>query len=163
VVDAEVALRNDPRTVLTGIEALRPSRLPPEVRRKPPEERAIVNHRTYAEEPVPTLTAIADLLDDDEPFHLFVHVRTNEDVVVTWLDSGHIALIFPQGSILADEADDVVVARPSRYSEPLPLLTARAEMDVLDHRFLYFTDADDRRGKVLYQRRDGDYGLVEPR
>jgi hypothetical protein len=27
---------------------------------------------------------------------------------------------------------------------------------------LYFIDAGDRRGKVLYLRFDGDYGLVEP-
>ena len=39
---------------------------------------------------------------------------------------------------------------------------ARQEMDLLDHRFLYFIDADDGRGKVLYLRYDGDYGLVEP-
>ena len=35
-------------------------------------------------------------------------------------------------------------------------------MDVLNHRFLYFIDAVDGRGKVLYLRHDGDYGLVEP-
>jgi hypothetical protein len=35
-------------------------------------------------------------------------------------------------------------------------------MDVLNHRFLYFVDAADGRGKVLYLRHDGDYGLVEP-
>jgi hypothetical protein len=35
-------------------------------------------------------------------------------------------------------------------------------MDVVAHRFLYFLDADDGRGKVLYMRDDGDYGLVEP-
>jgi len=35
-------------------------------------------------------------------------------------------------------------------------------MDELNHRFLYFVDAYDGRGKVLYLRHDGDYGLVEP-
>jgi hypothetical protein len=35
-------------------------------------------------------------------------------------------------------------------------------MDLVNHRFLYFADADDDgHGKVLYLRRDGDYGLVE--
>ncbi|MEA2396449.1 MAG: hypothetical protein QOK25_5 [Thermoleophilaceae bacterium] len=58
--------------------------------------------------------------------------------------------------------NDVVVPEPSRYSAPLPLSTARTEMDELDHRFLYFIDADDGRGKILYLRHDGDYGLVEP-
>jgi hypothetical protein len=38
--------------------------------------------------------------------------------------------------------------------------TARAEMDILNHRFVYFTD--DGRGRVLYLRHDGDYGLVDP-
>jgi putative sigma-54 modulation protein len=55
-----------------------------------------------------------------------------------------------------------VVAEPSRYSEPLTLDRARTEMDFLNHRFLYFIDAEDGRGKVLYLRHDGDYGLVEP-
>jgi aryl carrier-like protein len=161
VVDADIALRNDPRVVQAGLDSLRPSRLPVALRRKPPEEREIVNHRTYAQRPEPTLTAIADMLDDDELFHLFVHARSGEDVVVTWLDSGRIALIFPPGSVLADEGD-LIVARPSRYSEPLPLQTARGEMDMLDHRFLYFIDAAGLRGKVLYLRFDGDYGLVVP-
>jgi hypothetical protein len=54
------------------------------------------------------------------------------------------------------------VPEPSRYGDPLTLAQARAEMDLVDHRFLYFTDAADGRGKVLYLRSDGDYGLVEP-
>jgi hypothetical protein len=35
-------------------------------------------------------------------------------------------------------------------------------MDVVNNRFVYFIDAADGRGKVLYMRHDGDYGLVEP-
>jgi hypothetical protein len=35
-------------------------------------------------------------------------------------------------------------------------------MDMLNHRFLYYLDAEDERGRVLYLRFDGDYGLVEP-
>ena len=77
-------------------------------------------------------------------------------------DDGRIGLIHPPGSVLADESDDVVLAEPSRYSEPLTLEQARAEMDVVNHRFLYYIDAADDRGRVLYLRHDGDYGLVEP-
>ena len=161
VVDADVALRNEPRVINAALEDLR--RDPPHrpAKLKPPEERQIVHRRTYRNEPIPTLTAIADMLDDDLDFYLFVHARTNEDVVVHWRDDGRIGLLFPQDSVLADE-DDVVVPEPSRYSEPLTLETARAEMDILNHRFLYFIDADDGRGRVLYLRHDGDYGLVEP-
>jgi ribosome-associated translation inhibitor RaiA len=162
IVGAEVALRNEPRTIEAALRDLQRDRSQrPQARRKPPEQRAIVHHRPYSEIPISTLEAIADLLDMDLHFNLFRHVRSEEDVVVYRRDDGRIGLIHPQGSVLADE-NDVVVPEPSRYSEPLPFDRARTEMDVLDHRFLYFTDAADGRGKVLYLRYDGDYGLVEP-
>jgi hypothetical protein len=56
---------------------------------------------------------------------------------------------------------DPVVPEPSRYSAPITVADARSEMDVLNHSFLYFIDLEGRRGKVLYLRRDGDYGLVQ--
>jgi ribosome-associated translation inhibitor RaiA len=162
IVDADVARRNDPRTLERDVAAAGRQRPPaPPKRLKPPEEREIVSRRTYASAPEPTLSAVADLLEDAELFHLFVHARTGEDTVVFWRDDGRIGLLFPQGSVLADE-NDVVVPTPSRYSEPITLAAARSEMDVLNHRFLYFIDAADERGRVLYLRSDGDYGLVEP-
>jgi hypothetical protein len=42
------------------------------------------------------------------------------------------------------------------------LQAVRDEMDLVNHRFVYWQDARDGRGKVLYLRHDGDYGLVEP-
>ena len=160
--DSEVALRNEPRVIARGIADLRRMERPrPELPRKPPEERRIVHRRAYSDEPEPTLSAVADLLDDDQEFRLFVHGFTHEDVVVHWRDDGRVGLLHPQGSALAEEGPPVV-PEPSRYSEPLPFAVARREMDLLDHRFLYFVDAGDGRGKVLYLRFDGDYGLVEP-
>jgi hypothetical protein len=162
IAGAGVALRNDPRTIQRAMrDLLGERRPPPPVRPKPPAERQIVPRHTYAPEPESTLTAVADMLDLDEQFHLFSHVRTKEDVVVHWRSDRRIGLLFPRGSPLADERD-VVVPMPSRYSDPLDLRTARAEMDLLDHRFLYFVHAEDQRGRVLYLRFDGDYGLVQP-
>jgi ribosome-associated translation inhibitor RaiA len=161
IVGADVALRNEPRVLENG-----GGDQPRAAALKPAEERSIVARRTYAQQPEPTLTALADLLQDAEVFHLFVHARTGEDVVAYQLNSGKLGLLFPPGSVLADEGD-IVVAQPSWFSEPLPLAAARSEMDMLNeravhHRFLYFIDAADKRGKVLYLRLDGDYGLVEP-
>lgn len=162
VIDAGVALRNDPRTLQKALADLALDRQA--AQRKPPEERQIVHRRTYADRPESTYQAISDLIDDDERFHLFVHVRTSEDVVVHRIvhEPARVELLHPAGSVLADETDDVVLARPSRYRQPLTLAQARAEMDVVGHAFLYYTDAEDARGRVLYLRRDGDYGLVEP-
>lgn len=163
VVGAEVAERNEPREIQRALESLplEPTHVP-EADLKPPEERQIVRRRTYSDHPESTLEAAADLFDLDEEFHLFVHVRTSEDVVVHRREDKRVGLIHPRGSILADETDEIVVAEPNRYSDPLTLDETRAEEDVVNHRFMYFIDAADGRGKVLYLRHDGDYGLVEP-
>jgi ribosome-associated translation inhibitor RaiA len=161
-VGTEVARRNEPSVIQKALEAIDLGRRNrPGAGLKPPEEREIVHRRTYDDEPMGTVQAAANLLDLDLEFLLFRHTLTGEDVVVYHRDDGRIGLIHPQGSALADE-NDIVVAEPSRYSGPLTLDAARAEMDVLNHRFLYFIDAADGRGKVLYLRHDGDYGLVEP-
>jgi hypothetical protein len=64
-------------------------RPPPPRRLKPADERAIVPRRTYASGPETTLSAVADLLDLDEEFHVFSHARSHEDVVVHWRDDDH--------------------------------------------------------------------------
>ncbi len=160
VKDADVALRNEPRTIAAALRSLPIPDNRSGAQLKPPEEREIIHRRPYSSIPLPTLDAVAELLDLDVLFHLFLHARTDEWVVVHRRDDEWVGLIHPQGSVLADEGD-IVLPEPSRYSEPLSLETARSEMDVLNHRFLYFTDADGR-GRVLYLRHDGDYGLVEP-
>jgi ribosome-associated translation inhibitor RaiA len=133
----------------------------PEANLKPPDKRSIVHRRSYLSTPLGTVDAVRDLLDIDAEFMLFVHARTSEDVVVYLRDDDRIGLLFPEGSVLEDERD-IVVPKPSRYPGPIELRAAREEMDFLDDRFLYFSDARDGRGKVLYLRHDGDYGLVEP-
>jgi ribosome-associated translation inhibitor RaiA len=153
VTKSEVAQRNEPLD-LDVVER-------PEAELKPPQERQIVHRHPYRAEPLSTGEAVHELLDLDLEFFLFTHARTGEDVVVYRRDDGRIGLLHPQGSALADE-NDIVVAEPSRYSEPLTLEKARGEMDWLNHRFLYFIDAEDGRGKVLYLRHDGDYGLIVP-
>ena len=158
-VEAEVARRKAPR--LSPAAPPGPPRPEWVERLKAPDRRAVVRRRTYVDLPLPTFDAIDELVGLDVVFILFRHARTGEAVVLHRRDDRRLGLLFPQGSVLADE-DDVVVATPSRYDAPMPLAAARAEMDLVNHRFLYFGDADDDgHGKVIYLRRDGDYGLVE--
>ena len=152
IVDADVALRNERRAIEP---ALRPERS-----HKPPAEREIIRRRPYLAVPLSTVDAIDELLDLDVEFLLFTHVRTGEAVVVHRRDDGRLGLIFPAGSVLADE-DDLVVPMPDRHGRPVALAEVREEMDLAEHRFAYFVDAADGRGRVLYLRHDGDYGLVE--
>jgi hypothetical protein len=158
-VEAEVARRRAPR--FSQVAPPGPPRPEWVVRLKAPDRRAVVRRRTYVDIPLPTFDAIDELIGLGVVFILFLHARTGEAVVVHRRDDRRLGLLFPQGSVLADE-DDVVVATPSRYDAPMPLSAACAEMDLVNHRFMYFGDADDDgHGKVIYLRRDGDYGLVE--
>ena len=75
--------------------------------------------------------------------------------------TGSLAVLAPRGAEAPPDIDGVAW-EVSRFSEPIELSTAVAEMDALNHRFLYFTDAASGRGCVLYLRYDGHYGLIEP-
>jgi ribosome-associated translation inhibitor RaiA len=159
--DAPVVRRNHRRAIKSALaHVTHERRHRPRPSLKRPDLRDVIPLRTAYPLPESTLDAVADLLDLDLEFLLFRHARTCEDVVVHRRDDGRIGLLHPPGSPLSGE-NDIVVPEPSRYGQPIPLAKARDEMDVLGHRFLYFIDAADGRGKVLYLRHDGDYGLVE--
>jgi ribosome-associated translation inhibitor RaiA len=134
---------------------------PPPIARRPPGERRLVRRKTFALEPMSALEAAADLAALDHTFYLYRDADTGADAVLYRRDDGRLAVIAP-----ADAAEpggpEGPVREPSRYSEPLELSAALAEMDALNHRFLYFTDAATGRGSVLYLRFDGHYGLIEP-
>ena len=160
--DADAALRNEPRVIEKALAArARERRHRPQPRQKPAELREIIPQRTPYPLPENTLDAVMDLLDLGYEFLLFRHERTGEDVVVYRRGDGRIGLLHPPGSELADESG-IVIPKPSRYPQPVSIERVRGELDVLGDGFIYFIDERDGRGKVLYVRRDGDYGLVEP-
>jgi putative sigma-54 modulation protein len=46
--------------------------------------------------------------------------------------------------------------------KPMSPEEAALQMDLLDHAFFVFTNADTGEINVVYRRRDGNYGLIEP-
>jgi ribosome-associated translation inhibitor RaiA len=60
-----------------------------------------------------------------------------------------------------EDAVDAVIERLERQMRRVVDADV-ALRNILNHRSVYFTDANDGRGRVLYLRHDGDYGLVEP-
>jgi len=55
------------------------------------------------------------------------------------------------------------VVRVKRFAiEPMFEEDAVARMDDLGHSFFIFVNAENERVSVLYRRRNGDYGLIEP-
>ena len=55
-----------------------------------------------------------------------------------------------------------VVKRKRFAVEPMTLEDAIEEMETLGHDFFLFTDAVSDEARLLYRRKDGDYGLIEP-
>jgi putative sigma-54 modulation protein len=65
----------------------------------------------------------------------------------------------------ADRADEVRgrITKVKRFSiEPMFEEDAVARMEELGHAFFVFVNAENERVAILYRRREGDYGLIEP-
>jgi putative sigma-54 modulation protein len=70
----------------------------------------------------------------------------------------------PESETEVEADEDVVIVRRKKFALP-PMNEAEAveQMKLLGHdNFFIFFDADANRVKVLYRRRDGTYGLIEP-
>ena len=46
--------------------------------------------------------------------------------------------------------------------KPMNSEEAILQMDLLGHNFFVYQDADSNKVNVIYKRKDGDYGLLEP-
>ncbi|MFD1675465.1 ribosome hibernation-promoting factor, HPF/YfiA family [Alicyclobacillus fodiniaquatilis] len=55
------------------------------------------------------------------------------------------------------------LVRVKRFAiKPMDIEEAMMQMDLLGHDFYVFTNADTEEVNVVYRRRNGDYGLIEP-
>lgn len=62
-----------------------------------------------------------------------------------------------------EEVKEPKVVRTKRFAiKPMVFEEALMQMDLLGHSFFVFTNAETFEVNVLYKRRDGDYGLIEP-
>ena len=62
----------------------------------------------------------------------------------------------------AEEESPKVVRRKTFPVRPMSVEDAIIEMDLLGHNFFAFVNIDTERTNVLYLRKDGDLGLLEP-
>ena len=69
----------------------------------------------------------------------------------------------PAAVTVAEEADEDEVVRVKRFAvKPMPIDEAIMQMDLLGHDFFVFSNADTEEVNVVYKRKDGQYGLIEP-
>lgn len=63
----------------------------------------------------------------------------------------------------SEAGHDPRIVKSKRFAiEPMFEEDALAEMDELGHQFFVFVNAETERVAILYARKDGDYGLIEP-
>lgn len=62
-----------------------------------------------------------------------------------------------------EDEDDIELVRTKRFNlKPMDVEEAILQMDMLGHNFFVFSDAESGTTNVVYRRRDGRYGLIEP-
>lgn len=62
-----------------------------------------------------------------------------------------------------DDESPGTIVRTKRFSmKPMTTEEAVLQMEMLGHEFFFFLDGDSNQHCVVYNRRDGDIGLIEP-
>ena len=75
------------------------------------------------------------------------------------------SLRFPELDEVVDnvEEENGIVVRTKRFMvKPMSAEEAILQMELLGHSFFVYRDAEEDKVSVIYKRKDGDYGLLEP-
>lgn len=63
----------------------------------------------------------------------------------------------------AADSDDFRIVKTKRFAvKPMDVQEAVMQMNLINHDFYVFTNADTEEVNVVYRRKDGLYGLIEP-
>jgi ribosome-associated translation inhibitor RaiA len=136
------------------------SSVEPEYLERPAEERELVRRKTHDLSALTPEQAVIDMAALGRAFYLFTNVDTGEESVVHRRPAGEIGLL----CVHPHEAEDAgapLIPDPS----PPPALAVEAaieRLNVTGEPFVFYVDAQTRRGNVVYRRHDGHYGLIEP-
>ncbi len=63
----------------------------------------------------------------------------------------------------AEESEEAIVRTKAFTMKPMTPEEAIQEMDLLGHQFFMFLNANTNAINVVYHRKDGQYGMIEPR
>lgn len=147
--------REASRAPKAGRHAHRPT---PYVR--PPGEPEIVRRKTFAAETQTPDEAAFDMDLMGYGFWLFTEIETGRDAVLYRADGGYrLALTDPEAERAGPDAIPLTVS--PHHAPRIGETEAAERMEALGLPFLFFADAATGRGKVLYHRYDGHYGLLE--
>jgi putative sigma-54 modulation protein len=68
-----------------------------------------------------------------------------------------------RSDVEVEEETEFRVVRTKRFAvKPMPVEEAILQMNLLGHEFFMFSNAETNQVNVVYKRKDGNYGLIEP-
>ena len=123
------------------------------------EERELVRRKTFSLSTLTPDEAAVEMSMLDYDFHLFTNAETGVENVVHRGADGTIS-VTTTGPTSGAAATTIAV-------DPVPAAVMLPEdaierLNLTGERFVFYVDAQTRRGSVLYVRYDGHYGLIEP-
>jgi putative sigma-54 modulation protein len=73
------------------------------------------------------------------------------------------AVVEPQGAILTQSEPEPQIVKSKQFPvKPMSAAEAVLQLELVGHDFFVFQNADSGDVNVVYRRRDGGYGLIEP-
>ena len=128
---------------------------------RPPEERTIARHKSYAlaHQTPDEAAADAELLGYD--FHLFTEKSTGEDSVIYRSGEGYRLVLARPRTHRLGPADPSITICPAPAPR-LSLAEAIGRLEAAGQPFLFFVNTGTSRGNLIYHRYDGHYGLIGP-
>jgi ribosome-associated translation inhibitor RaiA len=125
---------------------------------RPPDEREVIRHKTFAVAPMTPDEAILDLELLDHEFYLFQDTDSSVDCVVARADGAGYELLCSEASGPVDSVAPISLS--PRHAPTMALEDAVELLDLSEDRFVFYGDTASGRGQVLYRRYDGHYGLI---
>ena len=78
-------------------------------------------------------------------------------------EGGNFSQAFIDSNEQSDDNDEIKIVRTKRFGiKPMFPEDACMQMDLLGHSFYVFSNAETEEVNVVYKRKDGSFGLIEP-
>ncbi len=129
---------------------------------RPPAEREIVRHKSFALAVETPDEAAFELESMDYDFHLFTDLETGLDSVIYRAGPAGYRLARPGQRIEPPAATAVPLSVSSQPVPRLEVPEAVERLELTGWPFVFFVNPETGRGNLLYHRYDGHYGLITP-
>jgi ribosome-associated translation inhibitor RaiA len=127
---------------------------------RPPTERQLVRHKTFAAGELTPDEAAFDLEQLDYEFHVFRDLASGEDALIERLPDRSYRLTRLHPAAIRPEPLSVDLVVADEAPPELTIDQALERLEAADEKFVFFADSTTKRGSVVYHRYDGHYGMI---